>query len=118
MRKCVISGAGGCLRPPTSTTSTSWTRGNARKGENVLRSPHKMVVRGGAGTDLQPSFSVGEDGVESMRRLMKPAEGRTKREDENETTRAWRGQTTSVDTLPVGMWSEMTMIPWGRRDGT
>jgi len=25
MRKCVISGAGGCLRPPTSTTSTSWT---------------------------------------------------------------------------------------------
>ena len=33
MRKCVISGAGGCLRPPTSTTSTSWTTGNAGQGK-------------------------------------------------------------------------------------
>jgi len=68
--------------------------------------------------DLQASFSVGEDGIESMRRLMKqiPAEGRTTREDENETTRGLAMR--SVDTLPVGMWSEMTMIPWGRRNGT
>ena len=68
--------------------------------------------------DLQASFSVGEDGVESMRRLMKqiPAEGRKTRKDENEKTRGLAMR--SVDTLPVGVCSEMTMIPWGRRNGT
>ena len=70
--------------------------------------------------DLHPSFSVGEDGVESMRRLMKQNQPRAGQRGRMRTRHrgAWRGQTTSVDTLPVGMWSEMTTIPWGRRNGT
>jgi len=46
MRKCVISGAGGYLRPPTSTTSTSWTTGNARQGKCVTFSPQTGRARG------------------------------------------------------------------------